>query len=883
MKKIVTVVLLLMIICSLFAAFRITANATTSGDFEYYINYDGKVVISRYIGSGGDVVVPSVIDGQPVFALGGETFRYNDGAINVTISEGIEQIYECAFYSAGDVESVSIPSSVTIIEPCPFMACQKLKQITVNASNINYISIDGVLFTKDMTHIIQYPISLLGDVYVIPDGVRYIDKWAFRGCKLRQVSIPNSVREIGYGAFSESWIVELDIPNGITKIGDHAFTYLNNLVSVNISKSVSSIGQKAFRYCTNLPNFHVDDANSSYKSVEGIIFNKNMTELLYYPQGNSRTEYEIPSTVNRIAEAALDGARNLRKITIPDSVTSIGSSAFHWCFGLEDFIVSEQNQNYSSVDGVLFNKDMSCIILYPPNRKNKLYSIPDNVSVIEKRAFTACHNLTHVILSNNITEISASAFNSCSNLSDIVIPNSVEVIESCAFQNCGQLNSIVIPSSVTNIHSLAFEQCSNLEKVYFMGDAPTLYLSVFEECPEDLTIYYSKDASGYTNPWYDYTTIELDANEMPELNVQDFGNVDGFTYWIRNGESTIVDYTGNETSVVIPSLINGYPVSKICTIAFRSNSNITNVIIPNGTREIGASAFSHCIELRQVLIPDSVNLIGEYAFSDCVLLQNIVLPVGLKEINKGVFTECNSLVSAEIPEGVTTIHEFAFGHCRLTSVTIPSSVNKIEPASFLGCVMLSSVFFKGDAPHVDVDPSKSQPFDYCANELIIYYQKGVTGFTNPWHGLPTIEYDPDELIRSSVYSINRPKGWIQDVPIFTSVLRLKTNLENCKTSLKVFDTFGSEYTGNSVGTGMSVKLIIGGRIRDQLKTIVSGDLNGDGAISITDYTLARLDILDLKTLTDEFRKASDINSDGKISITDYTLIRLDILGLKSIH
>ncbi|GEM_PF-1335362 len=139
------------------------------------------------------------------------------------------------------------------------------------------------------------------------------------------------------------------------------------------------------------------------------------------------------------------------------------------------------------------------------------------------------------------------------------------------------------------------------------------------------------------------------------------------------------------------------------------------------------------------------------------------------------------------------------------------------------------------------------------------------------------------LIESSVYATDRDSGYLTGVPINISAAALKANLSNPEQNVRIYNKEGIEYTGGKVATGMSVKLIVGGEIRDELTVVVRGDTNGDGYIDISDYTHVRLDILKLKALTDVYKAAADVNTDGYIDISDYTLIRLDILELKRIH
>ncbi len=137
-------------------------------------------------------------------------------------------------------------------------------------------------------------------------------------------------------------------------------------------------------------------------------------------------------------------------------------------------------------------------------------------------------------------------------------------------------------------------------------------------------------------------------------------------------------------------------------------------------------------------------------------------------------------------------------------------------------------------------------------------------------------------IESTKYSIDRKQGIIKNISKLTSPEQLISNLSNDAKDILIYDKDGKLNTLPNIGTGMSVNLMVADKQRDSLKTIVNGDANGDGAISISDYTLARLDILGLKPLKGVYKTACDVNSDGKISISDYTTIRLDILGLKPI-
>ncbi len=160
----------------------------------------------------------------------------------------------------------------------------------------------------------------------------------------------------------------------------------------------------------------------------------------------------------------------------------------------------------------------------------------------------------------------------------------------------------------------------------------------------------------------------------------------------------------------------------------------------------------------------------------------------------------------------------------------------------------------------------------------------ITVTTNDGSFTDTCEVSVDyNDIRSDIYTVDQANGFLRDIALNTSAAALKANLKNDSSTIFIYDMSGQIYTGDKIKTGMKIKFIANGIVKDELKAVILGDSSGDGNISIIDYTLIRLDILELKSLSGEFWKASDVNKDGKISIIDYTLIRLHILELKSIH
>ena len=213
---------------------------------------------------------------------------------------------------------------------------------------------------------------------------------------------------------------EAEVLDGVKNIGNLTFYACLRLTDVNISNSVVSIGKDAFSDCEKLVNVN------------------------------------IPNGLTDIGIRAFHSCFSLKNIIIPSSVTSIGNFAFNGCYRLKSIEVAEDNSNYSSEDGVLFNKNKSNLICCPGGKVGE-YTIPDFVTSLSSSAFSNCRSITKVVIPNTIANIPNGAFSQCYALTDVVIPNSVTSIGERAFYECSSLANITIPSSVTNIGTDAFD------------------------------------------------------------------------------------------------------------------------------------------------------------------------------------------------------------------------------------------------------------------------------------------------------------------------------------------------------------------------------------------------------------------------------------------
>ena len=592
-----------------------------------------------------------------------------------------------AFQNCTTLSSVTIPNSVTSIGGSAFQNCILLTSIS------------------------------------IPNSVTTIGGSAFSGCtSLASVTLPTNplFTTIDIGSFYNCILLaSITIPNSVTTIGFVAFSNSTSLTSVSISNFVTSIGLGSFQGCTALTAVVVGSSNPNYSSdAYDVLFNKDQTTLIYYPTGNTRTTYNIPSSVTSIETYAFSLCTSLISISIPNFVATIGIQAFSNCTSLASVSIP------NSVVTIGSQAFFVCTSL-------DSVTIGNSVTSIQYNTFTNCTSLASVTIGNSVATIESQAFSGCTSLASVSIPSSVTSIGVSAFQDCTLLSSVSIPSSVTSIGDSAFQSCVLLNLVYFLqtSSIPTIGSDAFASIKSpSVGKYYSGVANLSRIAPPVFTSISPITSETYTLNSI------VYTYTIGTPTASATGFVTGITSANISSTIdisgNIYNVTSIGSNAFNDCTTLNSVTIPNSVTTIEIGAFQGCLSLTSVtIIGNSVTTIGAAAFGNCPILTSVAIPNSVTTIGIQAFASCSALTSVNIPNSVTTIENLAFQSCSAltafvvdalnpnysndadgvlfnklkttliqypigntrTTYTIPNSVEIIEIAAFFVCTSLTSV------------------------------------------------------------------------------------------------------------------------------------------------------------------------------------------------
>lgn len=519
----------------------------------------------------------------------------------VVVEEGVTSIGARAFKYLENMTSVSLPSTVTSIGSYAFLGSTKLATITIpaNVTTLGKGAFQGASGLESIT---------------LPNGLLYINELVFNGC--------NNLSSI-------------TIPSTVTTIGANAFQSCTSLTTVNIPASVTNIGGAVFMYCDHLQAINVSADNPSYSSINGVFYDKAKTRLMQYPAASTATSCVIPEGVTTVNAYAFYNSVNLTSISIPSTLTTLGTAAFSGCKNWEGSVV-----------------------------------LPNAMTSIPNDAFRGCEKLTSISLPSSLTTLGTSVFQDCKAWQGaITIPSGVTNIVWNAFRGCSSLTAVTLGDNVTSIGDYAFYGCSQLTSINIPAGVTSIGGQAFANCPclTGLTISASNE-----------------------------------NYLTEDG----VLFNKTKTTLYI------YPAGKTAT----------GYTVPETVTTISSGGFSGLSHLKDLTLPEGLTTFGSRVFENATSLETVNIPVGITYLSERTFAGCTNLRHLTLPEGFTQISYYVFDGSGLTSIDLPSTLERVDKYGFLGASKLETIDFSG----TKVNAISGCVFDGCSSLRSIKFSPKTT-------------------------------------------------------------------------------------------------------------------------------------------------------------
>ena len=414
---------LVLFLAALLAACCAASAESGEGLFTWLPREDGSAVITGWKGAGTDLDFPETIDGHTVTGLS-KRFSFNTPSVK-------------------NLRSVTIPNTMTEIEPGAFQFAEYLTDIRVAVDHPVFSFADGVLYNREKQSVMLYLQSSAAGSFRVPDGIREIEDKAFVRAKLVSLALPGSLERIGTESFNQCIaLAEILLPEGLKSIGTDAFTNCDRLKRITIPAGVTDIGEAAFTD-NHLEEIRVDPGNAAFTVSDGALINIRDGVLLAFPTESAAESCAVPDGVRRIGRFAFYRSHHLKQVTFPDGLLEIAHGAFISCNHLTaiDLPDTVAVLEYAAFEG---------------NSDAERLHIPAALSEITDNFNGA--GITRLDIPETVTTIDGS-FCSLPNLGEAVIPGSVKALVGNSFAFCKNLSAVTIPAGTAEI-GCSFIGCS---------------------------------------------------------------------------------------------------------------------------------------------------------------------------------------------------------------------------------------------------------------------------------------------------------------------------------------------------------------------------------------------------------------------------------------
>lgn len=654
---------------------------TTEGycdGFYYKVLDDGTVAVTSCNIDKEEIVIPDTIKGLTVTQIHGFAWRFGND------------------FEFEKLTTLCIGKNINYIDSQSFYyTCKKLQSITVDSENKNYCSVDGILFNKEKTVIINYPCNKVESTFNVPNTVTEISNFCFAfNQNLTDIIIPNSVSQYGwYSFYTCNKLKSVTLGNGITSISG-GFSYCKQLESIFFGNNLQYIDLSTFG-STAIKNFYLPESvsvidgfnetpyslenvfidNEKYFDVNGVLYSREEQKMLLYPASNHSETLLIPEGITALSSIS---NKHLREIHLPSTVTNIDVNSIYSgtnkfidlsnCSELQSITVDENNQTFSDINGVLYTKDQTEMLIYPPNHPVENLSLPENTtktceisnnniktlvipSTLTELGTISCENLENIFVSadnqtycsidgvlynKSITEMLC--FPLSNKITDYHIPDSVAELKGY-FENTKHLKNIYVPQSVTEFGHYGFTIHGDCIENIFADDENLNYYS------ENGVLYYkNKQVAAYpqnnkTKDFYipegsDYIYSWFFLKDCKYVeNVYIPASLNHFIYapmnYCESLKNVFVD-KNNEQLCDIDGVL--YSKDKTKLLLYPRGRNPSSISFPETVTEINGCAFYMCNDLEKVVLPEKMIKVNGSEFIQCKNLRDITFPKGVKQI-----------------------------------------------------------------------------------------------------------------------------------------------------------------------------------------------------------------------------------------------------------
>lgn len=550
---------------------------STLDDFEY-TEADGKITLTKYKGNKEHIILP-----ENASALGGQVFQLAEGESTVAA-----------------IKSLKIPGNIESIDGLSLFWSVNLYTIEVDENNVKYASKGGVLFNKTLDTLIAYPMGRsveTTNAYVIPEGVKTIEQFAFTGYERKSLILPSTLETIKYCAFSYAYFEEITFPSGLKTVENYGIYNMPSLKKATFPKDAA--------FSSN--NYLLDEC----KALEELTAPADIYNKCYISSEAFKT---LKITAGETVKSISGSKKNLETLVLADTVKTIGKNAF---------------RNLTKLSSVTFSASLETIGQYAFDGCESLtvFNAPSSLKTIEYSAF-ANSGLETVTLNEGLESILGKDNNwnaypgpfENTKIKTLKVPSTVTKV--CVFGRISSLETLYISADFLN--SVYTRNGSTSVRRLFLTGGSLSMIDLFDDFYEVHFASGVTSTNTYTYKLYSNALIVNESNvqiSVPDDYVGEYVTSESavtgkfvaendLIYYSYNGRKILVRYTGEKT-VIEASDLSG--ITDIYNPAFR-NTNITSVTLPSSVKNIGEKAFSSCKSLSTVYIPSSVERIAGYAF-----------------------------------------------------------------------------------------------------------------------------------------------------------------------------------------------------------------------------------------------------------------------------